>query len=97
MKAHGKATLNATRTISPDDWVVIRCRASQQKELIHLTDEASPIPRASAVAAKSLLGRLLVGRSTGDIVPFQAAHGRLQLEIVDAGRVNSGSSDHAAC
>ncbi len=91
MKMNRPPTKTTTRpqSILPDDWVLIRCRSSSKEELIHLTDKPSPIPYASSVTAGSLLGRLLVGRSTGDIVPFHAAHGRLQLEIVDSGRFES--------
>ena len=91
MRKHHDPADDKCRPIAPNDWVVIRCRASRQEELIHLSETASPIPRASTVTTGSLLGRLLVGRSKGDIVPFHAAHGRLQLEILDSGDCDTGS------
>lgn len=93
MRNHHDTADDNCRAIAPNDWVVIRCRASRQEELIHLSETASPIPRASTVTTGSLLGRLLVGRSKGDIVPFHAAHGRLQLEIIDAGDCGTRSLD----
>jgi transcription elongation GreA/GreB family factor len=74
-----------TKTVPIDGWVKVRGIRPGREDVIWFSPGGRADRMQNQVSSSSLLGRLLIGREVGEWVDFEAAHGCVRLQIVDAG------------